>query len=92
MVPCIKVVVSVVQSLFEAVEVENASGGEVMIVVIDTLAPVNGSIPLVRGESGVATDLAMALVIPSVDGVAVIADEFRGVNVAAVLRAFREAG
>ena len=47
---------------------------------------------MVPAESGIATDLARALVIPTVNGVGVMADEFKDVNVAAVLRAFREAG
>ena len=42
-------------------------------------------------EIGVATDLPRALVIPTVDGVAVVAEEFKDVNVAAVLKVFREA-
>ena len=47
---------------------------------------------MVRGKSGVATDLAWDLVVPTVDGAAVMADDFNDVNVAAVLRAFWEAG
>ena len=47
---------------------------------------------MVPGESGVATDLAIALVKLPVDGVVVMADEFEDVNAAAVLRVFREAG
>ena len=46
---------------------------------------------MVPDDSGIATDLAIILIILTVDGVAVIADVFKDVNVAAVLRALREA-
>ena len=47
---------------------------------------------MIRAESGVATDPARPLAIPNIDGVGVMADKFKGVTFAAVLRVFREAG
>ena len=46
---------------------------------------------MVDGESGVATDLARAVFIPTVNVVVAMVGEFKDVNVAAVLVAFREA-
>ena len=46
---------------------------------------------MVDGERGVATDLARVVFILTMNGVVAMADEFKNVNVAAVLVAFREA-
>ena len=57
MVPSIEVVVSVVQSSFEAVEVKYAAGGEVMVVVIAALEVGEEPVPVVPIEASVADEV-----------------------------------